>query len=125
MVSIWSVIATRAPAMVNSEIAVSPLTVVAERADGHRVAVQDHLARSGDVRESGEAEERVVPLGPDGLPGLRPSLRMYQVPKLASLSIRIRSPYCRSAAPWSKRFGITRLSCMSPAAWRIQDRASR
>ena len=55
----------------------------------------------------------------------RPPLRLNQVPKLASLSIRIRSPYWRSADPWSKRLGITRLSCMSPAASRIHRSARR
>ena len=52
----------------------------------------------------------------------RPPLRLNQVPKLTSLSIRTRSPYWRSPDPWSNRLGITRLSCMSPAASRIHQR---
>ena len=46
------------------------LCVGGEGAQQQRVAVEDELAVPGDVGEPGEAQERVVPLRPDGLPGL-------------------------------------------------------
>ena len=46
------------------------LAVVGEGLHDQRVAVEDHLAPTGDVGETGEPQERVVPLGPFGLPGL-------------------------------------------------------
>jgi len=46
------------------------LLVAAERPHDQRVAVEDDLTTTRDVGEPGEPHERVVPLGPLGLPGL-------------------------------------------------------
>ena len=56
--------------MVKRLIGALALLVAGERPHDQRIAIEDHLTPAGDVGESGEPHERVVPLGPLGLPGL-------------------------------------------------------